>query len=235
MTAPHSNRPLLNMVQVLAALRLLLGCSVPHVYLPGYQLGAQLTILLPGIGWFVQGRGAIGDLSHHLFTHNPLHPMFALNDTAQRTWMIWGIIDIGWLINPDWVPTCMTTSPRLNDALFWQRDPARHPMREAHDVQRHGIVLNFYDSPGHGSPTAASEIAPHRVPSVAIWRCHKRPFQLPDGRSAAQVRLPPFFPRCRHLPARFFAGRRSTESLYCRCTDPVYGSYRCKSCDVQSL
>ena len=147
-TAPHSNRPSLNLVQDLAASRILLDSGVPHVYLPGYHVGAQLKISLPEIERFVQGRGAIGDLLHHLFTHNPLHHMFALDDTARRTWVIWDIINIAWLINPDWVPTYMTTSPRLDDALFWQKDPARHPMREAHDVQRDEIFLNFYDSLG---------------------------------------------------------------------------------------
>jgi inosine-uridine nucleoside N-ribohydrolase len=148
-SAPHSNRPSLNLVQDLPASRILFDCGVPHVYLPGYHVGAQLKVSLPEMERFVQGRGAIGDLLHHLFTHNPLHDMFALDDTARRTWVIWDIINIAWLINPDWVPTWMTTSPRLDDALFWQKDPARHPMREAHDVQRDEIFLSFYDSLGH--------------------------------------------------------------------------------------
>ena len=143
--APHCNRPSLNMVQDLPASRLLFDCGVPHVYLPGYHVGAQLKISLPEIERFVQGRGAIGDYLHHLFTHNPLHAMFALDDTARRTWVIWDIINIAWLINPDWVPTYLTTSPRLDDGLYWHKDPGRHPMREAHDVQRDEIFLRFYD------------------------------------------------------------------------------------------
>jgi purine nucleosidase len=148
--APHCNRPSLNMVQDLCASRLLFDCGVPHVYLPGYHVGAQLKISLPEMERFVQGQGAIGDYLHHLFTHNPLHAMFALDDTARRTWVIWDIINIAWLINPDWVPTHLTTSPRLDDDLFWRNDPARHLMREAHDVQRDEIFLNFYDALARG-------------------------------------------------------------------------------------
>lgn len=144
--APHCNRPSLNMVQDLPASRLLFDCGVPHVYLPGYHVGAQLKISLPEMERFVQGHGAIGDYLHHLFTHNPLHHMFALGDTARRTWVIWDIINIAWLINPEWVPTSLTTSPRLDESLYWQKDPGRHPMREAHDVQRDEIFLSFYDS-----------------------------------------------------------------------------------------
>jgi purine nucleosidase len=144
--APHSNRPSLNMVQDLHASRLLFDCGVPHVYLPGYHVGAQLKIALPEVERFVKGRGAIGDLLHHLFTHNPLHDMFAIKDTARRTWVIWDIINIAWLLNPAWVPTFLTTSPRLDDRLCWRKDPTRHPMREAHDVQRDEVFLSFYDS-----------------------------------------------------------------------------------------
>lgn len=143
--APHCNRPSLNLVQDLAASRLIFDSGVPHIYLPGYHVGAQLKISLPEMEAFVRGRGAIGDYLHHLYTNNPLHKMFALTDTERRTWVIWDIIVIAWLINPDWVPTHLTTSPVLDDDLFWSKHDARHLMREAHDVQRDEIYLDFYD------------------------------------------------------------------------------------------
>lgn len=71
--------------------------------------------------------------------------MFALQDTPRRTWVIWDIIDIAWLINPDWVPTTLTTSPILDETLHWKMDKSRHLIREAHDVQRDEIFINFYD------------------------------------------------------------------------------------------
>jgi len=144
--APHTNRPSLNMVQDLPASRLLFDCGVPHVYLPGYHVGAQLKLSLPEMERFVKGRGAIGDYLHRLYTHNPLHGMFALDDTARRTWVIWDIINIAWLMNPAWVPTFMTTSPVLDEGMFWRKDIARHMMREAHDVQRDEIFRAFYDA-----------------------------------------------------------------------------------------
>ncbi|WDR06272.1 nucleoside hydrolase [Devosia rhodophyticola] len=143
--APHSNRPSLNLVQDVHASRLLFDSGVPHVYLPGYHVGAQLKISLPEMEQFVRGRGAMGDYLYHLYTNNPLHKMFALEDTARRTWVIWDIINIAWLINPEWVPTHMTTSPILTEDLYMQLDPSRHAMAEAHDVQRDEIFIDFYD------------------------------------------------------------------------------------------
>jgi inosine-uridine nucleoside N-ribohydrolase len=144
-SAPHCNRPSLNLFQDLHASRIIFDSGVPHVYLPGYHVGAQLRISRPEMEAFVKGRGAIGDYLWELYTNNPLHEMFAISDAARRTWVIWDIICIAWLIDPDWVPTMVTTSPILNADLYWEKDPNRHLMREGHDVQRNEIFLDFYD------------------------------------------------------------------------------------------
>ena len=144
-SAPHCNRPSLNLVQDIHASRLMFDSGVPLVYLPGYHVGAQLKISLPEMEQFVAGRGAIGDYLHQLYSNNPLHKMFALENTEQRTWVIWDIIDIAWLINPNWVPTMRIPSPLLDDALFWQQDDSRHQILEAYDVQRDEIFLDFYN------------------------------------------------------------------------------------------
>jgi hypothetical protein len=144
--APHSVRPSLNLVQDVPSSRALFDSGVPLVYLPGYHVGAQLKISLPEMERFVAPRGAIGALLHDLYLDNPLHRMFALTDTGRRTWVIWDIICIAWLLNPDWVPTFITTSPVLTDDLHWRKDEGRHLIREAHDIQRDEIFLDFYDS-----------------------------------------------------------------------------------------
>ncbi len=144
-SSPHCNGPSLNLVQDPLASRFIFDCGVPHVYLPGYHVGAQLMISLPEMQAFVKGRGAIGDYLHHLYAENPLHDMFAMEDTARATWVIWDMIDIAWLLNPAWVPTIVTPSPVLNDALYWEHPAGRHLMREGYDVQRDAIFIDFYD------------------------------------------------------------------------------------------
>ncbi|WP_223424528.1 nucleoside hydrolase [Tateyamaria pelophila] len=143
-SAPHCNRPSLNLVQDVHASRLIFDSGVPHIYLPGYHVGAQLKISEPEMAAFVKGRGAIGDYLYHLYTNNPLHDMFAITNRDQRTWVIWDIINIAWLINPAWVPTHLTTSPVLGQDLYWEHLGNRHQMREAHDVQRDEIFLDLY-------------------------------------------------------------------------------------------
>jgi inosine-uridine nucleoside N-ribohydrolase len=143
--APFSNEPSLNLVQDVLASQLLFACGVPHIYLPGYHVGAQLRLSLPEMEQFVRGRGAIGDYLYHLFTHNPLHDQRGMLDTERRTWVIWDIINIAWLLTPSWVPTMLAKSPLLGDDFFWHHPQSAHVMREAIGVDRDAIFIDFYD------------------------------------------------------------------------------------------
>lgn len=138
-----SNKPSLNLVQDVLSSRLLFDCGVPHVYLPGYHVGAQLRISQPDMEAWVKDKGKIGAYLNYLFNHNPIHIQRGVDDHFGRTWVIWDMINIAWLLNPDWVPSQLVRSPILDDALFWQYDSSRHLIREAHDVNRDAIFRDF--------------------------------------------------------------------------------------------
>lgn len=140
----RDNEPSLNLVQDRLASQLLFECGVAHVYLPGYHIGAQLTISLPEMEKWVRGKGAIGDYLYHLYTHNPIHDQRGITGIEWRTWVVWDIINIAWLLNPDWVPTDLLPSPVLDDNLNWQHPQGRHLMREAYDINRDAIYRDFY-------------------------------------------------------------------------------------------
>lgn len=146
--APFCNEPSLNLVQDQLSSRLLFECGVPHVYLPGYHVGAQLTISLPEMREFVKGRGAIGEYLWHLYTNNPLHTKYAITNTETKTWVIWDIINVAWLLDEAYVPTHVTPSPALDAKLYWQHDANRHLMREAYDVARDAVFEDFYKALG---------------------------------------------------------------------------------------
>lgn len=142
--APFCNAPSLNLVQDKMASRLLFDCGVPHIYLPGYHVGAQLKISWPEMQQFVKPKGAIGDYLWQLYTNNPLHEMFAISNPETKTWVIWDIINVAWLFDPAYVSVRTTTSPHLNKALCWENDPGMHLMVEAFDVNRDMIFEDFY-------------------------------------------------------------------------------------------
>lgn len=133
-----------NLEQDMLASQLVLDSGVPLVYLPGYQVGAQLRLSLPEMERYVQGRGAIGDYLHHLFTHNPLWDFVGIDSFYAHSWVIWDVINIAWLIAPDWVPSTLVRTPVLGADRRWQQRPGRHLMREAHAVSRDAIFADLF-------------------------------------------------------------------------------------------
>jgi purine nucleosidase len=142
--APHINHSF-NLEQDLLASQLLLDSGVPHVYLPGYHVGAQLRLSLPEMALHVNGRGAIGNYLYELFTNNPLWPMLGLDRTQRASsWVIWDVINIAWMLEPAWVPSELVRTPRLDEGKRWRADSTRHLMREAHEVRRDSIFSDFF-------------------------------------------------------------------------------------------
>lgn len=136
-----------NMEQDMLGSQLLYSSGVPLVYLPGYYLGAQLRLSLPEMETYVRGKGAMGDYLHHLFTHNPIYEQRAIDGHFGRTWIIWDLINIAWLINPAWVPTKLVPTPALGDDRFWHHDEVSAPThlsREAFEIDRDSIFRDFF-------------------------------------------------------------------------------------------
>ncbi len=142
--APQTNYSF-NLEQDMRASSVLLDSGVPLVYLPGFQVGAQLRLSLPEIERHVKGRGAIGDYLHHLFTHNPLWELGGNDGFAAHSWVIWDVINIAWLIDPAWVASEIVATPVLGADRRWRQASGRHPMREGYAVARDAIFRDFFD------------------------------------------------------------------------------------------
>lgn len=145
--APQLNHSF-NLEQDLHASQLLLDSGVPHVYLPGYHVGAQLRLSFPEMERHVKGTGAMGDYLHALYTDNPLWPLtgtrLAEALSGVYSWVIWDVINVAWLLNPAWVPSDLVRTPILTDQRYWQAAPGRHLMREAHAVQRDAVFNDLF-------------------------------------------------------------------------------------------
>lgn len=143
--SPRANAESLNLVQDVAASRILFTSGVPLVYFPGYYIGAQLTLSLPDVETWVQGRGAIGEYLHQLYVNNPLHAQRGIYDHFGRTWVMWDMIDVAWLIEPTWVPSSLVRTPTLDEDLKWAEMSGSAPlMREAHGIDRDAIFRDFF-------------------------------------------------------------------------------------------
>ena len=148
-----------NLEQDLRATRVLLGCGVPLVYLPGYHVGAQLRLSWPEVERWVQARGAIGALLADRYTHNPLWPLAGVSELFAHSWVIWDLICVAWLLCPDWVESEIVPTPRLGADLRWQVDPAGRAMREAYAVRRDAIFRDFFVKLDQAASAASSASA----------------------------------------------------------------------------
>jgi inosine-uridine nucleoside N-ribohydrolase len=145
-TDPRSNQPALNLVQDPHAVRVVLDSGVPYIYMPGYTVGQQLTVSQPEMHAWVKGAGPLGDLLADLYDNNPLHRMLGIGDHFGRTWVIWDLICLAWLIDPALVTTTLRPTPGLATDLRWDmsHSDGRHLMREAIGVDRDGIFRDLF-------------------------------------------------------------------------------------------
>lgn len=134
-----------NMEQDMLSSQLLFDSGVPQVYLPGFHVGAQLSLSFPEIEAWVKGKGEIGDYLYHLWMNNPHYPFQGIDDYFGRTWIIWDLINFAWLMQPEWIPTYFVDTPYLTDDRKWiRKDKPRHLMREALDINRDAIYRDFF-------------------------------------------------------------------------------------------
>ena len=138
-------QPSFNMEQDMLASQLLFDSGVALVYLPGFHVGAQLSLSLPEMEAWARGAGAMGDYLHWLYTHNPHYPLQGLSGHFARSWIIWDLVNIAWLLQPGWLPSYIIDAPYLSADCRWQRHGApRHPIREALDINRDAIFRDFF-------------------------------------------------------------------------------------------
>ena len=132
-----------NLAGDVAASRLIFDCGVPLVLIPCKGVTTHLRSTVSEIEQYVQGKGAIGDY---------LAETFKSYNTYHFGWSkeIWDLVTIAYLMNADWVPSNLVSSP-----IITQRTPAdvhnpdpmawvNHPLTWSFDSSRHFIRCAYY-------------------------------------------------------------------------------------------
>ena len=163
----RSNIDSFNLVQDVPAAQVLFDCGAPLIYLPGFYVGSQLRISLPEMEQWVRGYGAMGDYLYWLYTHNPIQRMMGIDDHFGRTWVIWDLINIAWLLNPGWAPSEVGPAARLRDDTTWEAGkPGGRLMREAYGVDRDAIFREFFLQATQGGRPRMTEQPTKRFRSI---------------------------------------------------------------------
>ena len=149
---PHTNE--FNLLGDVLASRLIFNCGVPLVLIPCAGVTTHLRTTVSEIERFVEGQGAIGDYLAETFK--------AYNDD-HFGWSkeIWDVVAIAYMINSDWIPSFITSSPMVAQQppanepgqdpypwekyqLTWSFDHSRHPIRCAYYVERDPIFRDLF-------------------------------------------------------------------------------------------
>jgi purine nucleosidase len=149
---PHATE--FNLAGDVLASRVVLDCGVPLIMIPCAGVTTHLRTTASEIELNIQGKGAIGDYLAETFkSYNDDH--FAWSKE------IWDIVTIAWLVNADWIPSNILSSPiiaqrtagdvRMQDPdiwsklpLIWSFDDARHLIRCAYYVDRDPIFRDLF-------------------------------------------------------------------------------------------
>lgn len=143
-----------NLAGDVMASRFVLDCGVPLVLLPCAGVTTHLTSTVAEIEQYVQGKGAIGDYLAETFKG------YSDNHFAWSK-EIWDVVAIAYLINADWIPSNIVSSPILSQRnvsdvqnthprawlkheLTWSFDHTRHPIRCAYHLHRDPIFRDLF-------------------------------------------------------------------------------------------
>ncbi|MCU4973641.1 nucleoside hydrolase [Halobacteria archaeon AArc-m2/3/4] len=126
-----------NLSQDLHAARVLFGSGVPLVQIPCKNVAEHVKTTVPELSARLEGHSSLGTY---------LYETVADYGGADRPWWgkeVWDLAAVAWVADPSLVPSHLTASPVLTDDQTWSRDPTRHPIRVARDVDRDGIFRAF--------------------------------------------------------------------------------------------
>lgn len=126
-----------NLMQDVPGARVLFDSGVPLVLVPCLGVASHLLASIPELQAHLGGQNAVCDALVQLFAAYTDEPFAWAKE-------IWDVATIGYLINPQWVPTTLAPSPLLTDDCHWAHDARRHPIRVAYFAQRNPIFKDMF-------------------------------------------------------------------------------------------
>jgi hypothetical protein len=142
-SAPHTVE--FNLMQDVAAARVILDSGVPFVHVPCLGVASHLLTTRAELAESIAGRNPVADF---------LYERFCEYSADHFAWgkEIWDVAAVAWLVNAEWLPSRIVPSPRLvgewrmgiGGSLRFEPEPNRHPIRELWFAQRNPIFRDMF-------------------------------------------------------------------------------------------
>lgn len=126
-----------NLMQDMPASRILLDSGVALTLFPCMGVTNALATSIPEMQFYLLNTSRIGDYLANLA------PTFNWITFASRK-VMWDIANIGYLLDPTWFRSTLTSSPVLNDNLTWSRDDRRHNIRVIRYIERDNLFKDIF-------------------------------------------------------------------------------------------
>lgn len=155
-----------NLMQDVVAAQHLFNCGVPLVLVPCQGVASHLTVTPAEMEALLMGRSKVGDYLGQIVL-DALKPSAAFKGMMKgytagmddvpmevckqyptkhmaRSRTIWDISTVGYVMNPNWVISSLTSSPVLNDDMTWSHDDSRHPIRLCYGLSRDAMFGDLF-------------------------------------------------------------------------------------------
>ena len=133
-----------NLKQDGMASQVLFDSGVALVQVPTKNVSEHLRTTIPELAEHLRGHSRIGDYLYGQFLE--YYAVRTRGKAPNHPWskVIWDFSVIGWLNNPDWVPSELVSSPVLTDDMEWETGSERHDIRVATNVNRDEIFADLF-------------------------------------------------------------------------------------------
>lgn len=135
---PHQRE--FNLKQDVGGAQVLFDSGVPLVLVPCMGVVSHFHSTIPEIDRHVRPHGRIGEFLATRFAE-----LATERGQSEIGWskVIWDMVAVGWLLEPEWAPSVLVPTPILTDSVTYSIDRSRHPMRYVTQVQRDPLLQDF--------------------------------------------------------------------------------------------
>lgn len=133
---PHTYE--FNMMQDIAAARVVFGCGAALIQLPCYGVVTEFAISGAELQSFIKGKNPLCD---YLFEHTQ-NAVREYTDSPIWSRIIWDVTAVGWLLG-GMMDDYLTPSPIPQYDHRYSFDPRRHPIRYVYKINRDALLTDL--------------------------------------------------------------------------------------------
>jgi len=129
-----------NLMQDIAAARVVLGCGAAVVMLPCMGVVSGFTTSGPELEHWLKGKNKLCDYLCKVTTEEATHR----NPVKTWTRVIWDVTAVAWLLDGKFMEDTVIPSPIPEYGFRWAQDPRRHPVKYVYHINRDRLFEDLF-------------------------------------------------------------------------------------------